>query len=681
MNLEVTVSPEFRRQAARAVWSIVLFIASYILLLVASVALTALCIYGGIMMIAAKPTFITLALGIGLASLGILVVFFMLKFILASNKTDRSHLVEIKRADQPQLFALIDEIVAKVGTHFPKKVFLSADVNAAVFYDSTFWSMFFPVRKNLQIGLGLVNTVSKSELTAVLSHEFGHFSQRSMKVGSYVHNVNQILHNLLYENEGYDEMAQRWANASGYFALFVLIAVWIVHGIKWVLSQLYKIVNKNYLALSREMEFNADELAAHVTGYKPLKTSLLRMTLADRAFQIALSFYESNGNCKPGNFYHDQMFLLTFMGRQNDLSFIDGLPQLGQHDLSRYNKSKLKVTDQWASHPSDEDRILMLEKTGQDHQPIDTTPANSLLHDCESVQQKLTLHLFRDFDPENQWKVVGTEDFSKDYVAGFNKNKLPDIYRGYYDDKNPLPFDPDDATGIVHDLDALFSDAMIDAVYTQISLKNDIETIRLISNPASGVATFDYDGVRYAKKDGASLIEKLDLELVTLTETIRENDKAIYRAFAQMESDESPKLKALYKDYFEFDRAFDIKSDAHNELSDSLGFIHVATPNEQIKSNLQKVSELEETFQLQLRSMVEDDFYRAEISSEAQESFNIYLGGERRYFADDKYIDADLVILFSAMQHYSNLLSRSYYLVKRNLLDYQAGLVGELVRG
>lgn len=55
----------------------------------------------------------------------------------------------MKEKDQPELFTLIREVVRDVDTDFPKRVYLSADVNAAVFYDSRFWSMFLPIKKNL----------------------------------------------------------------------------------------------------------------------------------------------------------------------------------------------------------------------------------------------------------------------------------------------------------------------------------------------------------------------------------------------------------------------------------------------------------------------------------------------------------------------------------------------------
>jgi hypothetical protein len=36
-------------------------------------------------------------------------------------------------------------------------------------------------KKNLTIGIGLINSTSVGELKTILAHEFGHFSQRSMK--------------------------------------------------------------------------------------------------------------------------------------------------------------------------------------------------------------------------------------------------------------------------------------------------------------------------------------------------------------------------------------------------------------------------------------------------------------------------------------------------------------------
>ncbi len=199
--------------------SIVLFVIIYCLLILMAIGLTILCLYAAMIIIITRPGIFTIVLGVGIGSMGVLILIFLFKFIFKSHKVDLSHLVEISRNEEPQLFSIIDEIVKEVNTTFPKKVYLSSDVNASVFYDSSFWSMFFPVRKNLQIGLGLVNSVSKEKLKSILAHEFGHFSQKTI-------------------NEGYDKLIQGWANINAYIALFVVLAIKIIGGIQWILQKM-----------------------------------------------------------------------------------------------------------------------------------------------------------------------------------------------------------------------------------------------------------------------------------------------------------------------------------------------------------------------------------------------------------------------------------------------------------
>ena len=316
---DVKLSAEFKSQTTKAVFSIVFFVLTYLLLLSLTVGLTALCIYGGLLVIISFPRLITIIFGLGLASFGVVILIFLLKFIFKSNKVDRSHLREIKKQEAPELFNLIEEIVKEVGTNFPKKVYLSSEVNAAVFYDSNFWSMFLPIQKNLQIGLGLVNSVTKEELKAILAHEFGHFSQRTMKVGSYVYNVNQVIFNMLYDNASYEKLIQSLGNVHGLVSIFLVLAVKIVEGIQWILKKMYGVVNKSYMALSREMEFHADEIAASVTGPDPLKSSLLRLKLADHSFSNVISFYEKQiaNNVKTENIYKEQAYVMNFLASEN----------------------------------------------------------------------------------------------------------------------------------------------------------------------------------------------------------------------------------------------------------------------------------------------------------------------------------------------------------------------------
>ncbi|MCE4565172.1 M48 family metalloprotease [Maribellus sp. CM-23] len=680
---EIHLSPEFKAQATKAILAISVFIATYLIILVFAVLLTALCIAAGISLIAFKPMLATIALGIGLASLGVLILIFLLKFIFKSHKIDRSHLTEIKEHQEPELFKMLREIVQDVGTNFPKKVYLSSEVNASVFYDSSFWSMFLPVKKNLLIGLGLVNTVTKQELKAILSHEFGHFSQRTMKVGSYVYNVNQVIFNILFENDSYENLVQRWANVSGYFSIFVVIAGKINEGIQWILRKLYNVVNKNYLGLSREMEFHADEIAASVTGYEPLKKSLLRMALADNSLDNVLNFYNGkiSDNIKSDNLYRDQSCVLNFLAESNSLIITNGLPDISLEEQSKYDKSKLVIKNQWASHPTIDERIDRLEKTGFSTADNSDSSANNVFSDIDQLQKQITSKLFETVSYQGETTVITSDIFFEEYKKEALSNSFSKTYNGYYNSKNPVTFDlnlsqphNDKIT-----LDELFSDKKVDLVYSAIALQNDIQTLNSISNKELAVKTFDYDGVKYDRKNAGKLLEELKPELDRLNELIKWNDCAIYEFFIEEEKQQGkPKeLEQLYRDFFEFDKVFDSKYELYTGLLTELQFVNVTTPFEQITTNFSKIKPTEELLKKEINLLLSEAVLQTELPFEVKEKLEQYTSKTHEYFGVTSYFDNNLNMLFVALHNYGYLLSRKYFLMKKNILAYQEELIKE----
>src|SRR4029453_8725249 len=125
------------------------------------------------------------------ACAGFLAIFMCkaLFFVQTRHEIDN---IEITEKKQPRLFAFINRLADEAGAPRAHRVFLSPRVNAAVFYDLSVLNLFFPSRKNLEIGLGLVNAVSLGELKAVLAHEFGHFGQRSMPASPWGYIAHEI---------------------------------------------------------------------------------------------------------------------------------------------------------------------------------------------------------------------------------------------------------------------------------------------------------------------------------------------------------------------------------------------------------------------------------------------------------------------------------------------------------
>jgi hypothetical protein len=133
---KIRISESFRKMAAKSIAAIIFFIVIYFLLVLLGVIFAFLCGYGGLAIIMLRPSLITIAVGAGVVSLGLFILFFLVKFMFSKHKADLSHLVEVTAEQEPELFKIIGDIVMDVKTDFPKKVYFSSSVNAAVFYDS-----------------------------------------------------------------------------------------------------------------------------------------------------------------------------------------------------------------------------------------------------------------------------------------------------------------------------------------------------------------------------------------------------------------------------------------------------------------------------------------------------------------------------------------------------------------
>ncbi|WP_300670109.1 M48 family metallopeptidase [Soonwooa sp.] len=669
----IDLSENFKKQNKKAVWAIVSFIIVYFLIFLFSCALTAACIFGGLSLIIAKPAFYTLMVGAGLIGFGGFVFYFVIKFLFKKHENNNANLVEIKREDQPKLFALIDEIVAEVGTDAPKKTFLSNDVNACVFYDSSFWSMFRPVKKNLNIGLGLVNATTAQELKAILAHEFGHFSQKSMKVGSYVYNVNQIIFNLVNEDEAFERQMQSFSQTSGYFSFFGGLASLLIRQIQKILRAMYAQVNVRYMALSREMEFHADEVAANVAGSKALAESLLRLDLANKAYNNVIDVYNQkydDAKVSP-NLYIEQSFVMNFLAEDSQLDYKYNLPVVKQEDASLFNKSKLVFNNQWSSHPSNEDRIQRLNQLNiikEDNQES----AWSYFTNVDEVQKKMTQKLFSFVNYTATKSDFSFEDFQKHYCDDIESNRFPIVFNNYFDQKNIdlIPFSEIETLTTTKSFEDLFSNEKVDSVYTLIALENDLASIKAIGDKLTDIKTFDYDGTRYSDKDALSLAKKIESEIEDYKKSVSENDKNILAYFYQKSIPTlSQEFEEKYARFYNFDLAFEERAKIYTEIDNALQFVSQRTQDDTIKKNFEIIKPLESELKINLRKILANPLYDNQILQLNRKDLEHYVDNTLVYFHNGEYFTDNLKMLFLANNEYARLLTRTYFLHKKDLLQ------------
>ena len=181
---ELTVpNPAYRRQVVIVLLSLALFDLFYLGLVVASGWAVVYGITQGMNAVPDELGHSDANSCYGLAVMAGILFLFLVKSLFKWRKAEQEMQIEITQKEHPELFNFIRHICEDTRAPFPYRVFVTPEVNAAVFYNSSLLSLILPVKKNLLIGLGLVNGLNLSEFKAVLAHEFGHFSQSSMRLG------------------------------------------------------------------------------------------------------------------------------------------------------------------------------------------------------------------------------------------------------------------------------------------------------------------------------------------------------------------------------------------------------------------------------------------------------------------------------------------------------------------
>jgi Zn-dependent protease with chaperone function len=396
--------------------------------------------------------------------------------------------------------------------------------------------MVFPVRKNLEIGLGLVNSINISELKAVIAHEFGHFSQRSMKLGSFTYNVNRIIYNMLYENNSYNSFLNAWGRLHGLLSLFSNITVKIAQGIQYILREMYKVINKSYMGLSREMEFHADAVAASVAGGNNVISGLSRIELASGCYNTTLNkasewLREKKKMC---NIFDNQLIVFSKLASKHKLPVKQGLPEISFDFINSFSTSRINYKNQWTSHPELRERKAHLDALDL-NVPADESSAWIIFNDPQKLQQEVTEKLYSQVDDQNALQVVDSNAFDNFYNKEAEDYALPGAYKGYYDDRyvDLKDWDIDELSRHTSgmDFDDLFTETNTQLQSFINNNNADIETLKAIRDKQIDIKSFDFDGIKYKPEDCDVIIRELEKEATEKQEELKKMDKEAFKFF------------------------------------------------------------------------------------------------------------------------------------------------------
>lgn len=405
---------------------------------------------------------------------------FMAKALFFVRRGGTPDDIELKPADQPRLFAFLHQLADEAGAPRPARVFISARVNAAVFYDLSILNFIFPSRKNLEIGLALVNVLSLSEIKAVLAHEFGHFAQRSMAIGSWVYVAQQIAAHVIAKRDALDRFLQVLSGLDVRVAWVGWVLRLIVWSIRSLMDTVFRLVVLAQRALSRQMEFQADLVAVSMTGSDELIHALHKLQAADEAWSRTLTF--ANAESGQGRAVKDlfavQSAVLEKMARILDDEDYGRVPASQAREPAQrrvFTKGFAQPPQMWSTHPDNADREANAKRQYL-AAPHDARSAWCIFSNPEALREKVSAHLVKEMKLEVVEATVTMQQLDERYSLLQYQPSYRGVYLGrtlarHYKEPRELY----EAVALAHDDVA----EAIAALYPE-SLKGELEQLRAL---------------------------------------------------------------------------------------------------------------------------------------------------------------------------------------------------------
>jgi Zn-dependent protease with chaperone function len=159
----------------------------------------------------------------------------------------------LNRKEFPELAQLVDRLAREIGVKNLKRIVLVPEFNASVVQIPKYGAFGF-ADNYLTIGLPLLQSISPKQLTAILSHEFGHLSSNHSKFQSWIYGVSIAYSQLLANTNSQD--------SSG--AIFKVFLNWYV-----------PVLSAYSFVLRRRNEYMADNVAVKIAGTSNTANALI----------------------------------------------------------------------------------------------------------------------------------------------------------------------------------------------------------------------------------------------------------------------------------------------------------------------------------------------------------------------------------------------------------------------
>lgn len=322
---------------------------------------------------------------------GLVLLFFMVKPLLA-RAAEREEPLSLDASQEPRLFAFINALCQAMGAPAPRRIDIDSDVNASASFRRGFAS-FFGKDLVLTIGLPLVAGLSVEQLTGVIAHEFGHFTQGvGMRLSYLIRRVSDWLARVAYVRDAWDLWLRESASdpeGNSLLRMFLYLCILFVWVTRLVLKLLVLVGNMAGCFMLRRMEYNADRHEAAVVGADVFESTTHQIVMLDVARHFAIADLEKAWK---------ERRLADNLPRMIALKAAS-IPDRVREKIASGQKEQ--APGFFSTHPGDAARIANARKHAVEPIFACSGPATMLFANFKMIAHAVTLSFYRD--------VVGLE--------------------------------------------------------------------------------------------------------------------------------------------------------------------------------------------------------------------------------------------------------------------------------
>jgi len=563
----VQLSSAYKTKTILAIASIVLFFVLYVAMIVGLGYLVRWAIFYDMVDI----NKLTILLKIGAIAGSVMLFVFSFKFLFKLKNVQPTNRIKVDVKNHPELKEFIDKVCRDTAAPKPKSVYLDPDVNAYVSYTNSWQSLIFPTKKDLTIGVGIIETLNLSEFKAVIAHEFGHFAQRSMKIGSYIMSANTIIHDMIYSRDYWDETLDKWRASD----IRIAFAAWIITPVIWLirtmLSLFYRMLNLAYSSLSREMEFNADKVAVGVSGSDAIISALWKLDAGFASWNQTLN-YAYNASMKQQfakNLYVHNSIALEKSNATLDERYA-ALPDHKRGGKEYFTGDENAKIAMYASHPPNNHREESAKFPYVTCLADDRSPW-VLFNEVEDLQEQLTAVVYREYFGAQPREFVDETTLQQFISAEEEGSDLLEMYHHTFRDRFLMI--PDDltssSTGTKTTLDAIKGELQ-ELMKPIVEYDKSINTAGAILGGTSSLKSFSYDGVEYKKSKVEEGYHKVVTDRQQYMESAYTDWDARFARYCVSSSDNSSHSLALLEQHRNVVKIFKSIADKNRGIHESI---------------------------------------------------------------------------------------------------------------